>query len=105
MSDCKFYNKHLKTIEEYIHCLYSIEGCESGGMLHILLDDDNYDDDDVLYCLQECIKHPEREEAAIGKMICEEYLKLSNEQRSLLRYSTDGWHECSIQECEKCPFL
>ena len=44
--DCKYYNKHLNTICEYVRCLYSLEGCVSGGLLHILLDDDNYDDDE-----------------------------------------------------------
>lgn len=55
MGECKYYNKHLETIREYIGCLYELEGCCAGGMLHILFDDDNIDDDDIAWCLRECL--------------------------------------------------
>lgn len=42
---CKYYNEYLETIKEYIGCLYNLPLCGSGGLLHILLDDDNYDVD------------------------------------------------------------
>ena len=81
---CKYYIPHLETIKAYIGCLYDIPECCSGGLLHILLDEDNLDNDDIFACLRECLNHPEKEEAVIGKLICEEYLKLSMPERRLL---------------------
>ena len=53
---CKYFDKKLEVIQAYIKCLYSIDGCETGGMLHILLDDDNYNDECIAFCLGECLK-------------------------------------------------
>lgn len=99
---CKYYNPHLKTVQEYIKCLYNLEGCRgSGGLLHILLDDDNIEDDYIAFCWKECIQHPECEESKIGQLICEEYMKLNMPERRLL--SSCGWHclrdECNCDEC------
>lgn len=103
MDKCKYYDKHLDTIREYIGCLYDLEGCETGGLLHILLDDDNYDDDDIAFCLKECLQHPEREESKIGQLICEEYLKLSMEHRRLLCSTYIGHWSCLNKgNCEQC---
>ena len=100
---CKYYNKHLETIKEYIGCLYNLPMCGSGGLLHILLDDDNYDDDDILFCLKECITNPGREESKIGKLICEEYLSLSMEQRRLLTVGYIGNFMClDRSRCHEC---
>ena len=63
---CKYYNPHFKTVQEYIKCLYNLEGCrDSGGLFHILLDDDNIEDDYIAFCWKECIQHPECEESKI----------------------------------------
>lgn len=98
---CKYYNPHLETIREYISCLYRLKECGSGGLLHILLDDDNYDDDSIAFCWKECIQHPEREESKLGQLICEEYMKLSMPERRLL--CSCGWYclreECNCDEC------
>lgn len=104
---CKYYNKHLETIAEYIGCLYNLEDCGTGGLLHILLDDDNYDDDDILWCLKGCLCQPEKEESAIGKLICEEYLKLSMPERRLLTYSYIGNYGCNYngKNCNSCEIF
>jgi hypothetical protein len=99
---CKHYTPHLDTIREYISCLYSLEGCGTGGMLHILLDDDNFSDYWITDCLKECLNHPEKEEWEIGKLICENYLKLSMPQRRLM---TTPYITCDfdcIVDCKKC---
>lgn len=101
--NCKYYSEHLETVREYIRCLYSLSGCGSGGLLHILLDDDNIDDDDILFCLKECIQHPDREESKIGQLICEEYLELSMEQRRLLTNTYRGHWGCyALGGCGQC---
>lgn len=103
MTKCKHYCKHLETIYEYIECLYKLESCGAGGLLHILTDDDNYRDCDILYCLSECIRHPEREESQLGRLICEEYLRLPIEQRRLLSSLYAGHWTCRGNgECSKC---
>ena len=102
---CKYYNQHLETIREYIKCLYSLEECRgSGGLLHILLDDDNIEDDHIAFCWKECIQNPEREESKIGQLICEEYMKLSMPQRRLLTMEYIGNWQCDHRwcECETC---
>lgn len=96
---CKYYNKHLETIKEYISCLYELEGCGCGGLLHILLDEDNYDDDDIAHCWKNCIQNPEREESKIGVLICEEYMKMSMQERRLLCV---GQYDCFEYDCKDC---
>lgn len=102
MSKCKYYNPHLETIREYIGCLYNLKGCCAGGLLHILLDDDNYDDDDIAYCWKECIQNPEREESKIGQLICEEYMKLDMPERRLLTGTYIGHWLCLDSDCKEC---
>lgn len=105
---CKYYNPHMNTIAAYVRCLYDLEGCIAGGMLHILLDDDNIDDHHILYCLEQCIKHPEKEESQIGKLICEEYLKLSFSERLFLASMLNGLEDPTCVElkgCVGCPHI
>ena len=103
MRDCKHYDKHLETIRQYIGCLYELEECCTGGFLHILLDDDNYDNTSIIHCLRDCLLHPEYEESAIGKLICEEYIKLPIQQRRLLTSQYIGHWSCFDKgQCEKC---
>lgn len=99
---CKYFDKKLDVIQAYIRCLYSLDGCATGGMLHILLDDDNYDDECIAFCLSECLKNPLKPEARIGKLICEEYLTLPLEQRRLLRSEYIGHWSCISGDCSHC---
>lgn len=102
---CKYYNKHLETIKAYISCLYELDdgNCCSGGLLHIVTDDGNLEDVHINWCLEECNKHPEREESEIGKLICKELLKLPMEQRRLV-YMPD-WLMFAVcdKDCDNCP--
>lgn len=101
MENCKYYHKHLETIREYIGCLYSLEDCCTGGLLHILLDDNNIEDHHIEWCLKQCEEHPEQEESEIGKLICKEYLKLSMQQRRLLCHDYLPFPGCN-GNCENC---
>ena len=93
---CKYFNEHLYTIKSYISCLYSIDPV--GGLLHIVTDDDNVEDYHIKWCLDECYKHPEREEAEIGKLLCTELLKLPIEQRRLV---VQLWWRPTTIYCDK----
>ena len=98
---CKYYTPHLETIKAYIGCLYDIPDCCSGGLLHILLDEDNLDNDDIFACLRECLNNPKKEESVIGKLICEEYLKLSMFERRLLTSVYIEDFSC-FGDCDDC---
>lgn len=102
MEKCKHYNKHLDTIKAYINCLYRLEGCCTGGLLHILLDDDNIEDHHIQWCLEECEKHPEEEESEIGKLICKEYLKLTMPERRLLFHNLYLYTGGCDRDCKNC---
>lgn len=101
MKNCKYYTPHMETIKAYIGCLYELEGCGAGGPLHILVDDNNIEDRDILFCFKYCIEHPKDEGSAIGKLICREYKKLTIQQRRLLSYGYIPCPGCSGY-CDSC---
>ena len=101
---CKYYTKHLDTIHTLIGALYSLEECSCGGLLHILLDDDNIEDNHIAYCLSQCIKQQDREECGLGKLICEEYLRISMPERRLLAIGRGDFRcvYCNLGEPKCC---
>lgn len=105
MKTCKYYDKHLETIREYISCLYALEDCCCGGLLHSMIDDGNTDDETVKRTLAQCETHPECEESELGKLICREFLKLPREQRRLVYepdWAIDAY--CNGPDaCDQCP--
>lgn len=102
---CKYYNPKLNMIRHLITCLYELDGCVCGGLCHIVTDDNNIDDDDLTFVIGECIKEPDRLESGLCKLICEELLKLSMQQRALVfsSYYADVLcdHDCKICEIEQ----
>lgn len=107
MAKCKFYDKHIDTIKAYIHCLYGLDdgNCCTGGLLHIVTDDGNLEDDDIRFCLNLCNEHPEREESEIGKLFCNELLKLPMEKRRLVYYRdviVDAFCNNNCRDCFIC---
>lgn len=108
MKRCKYYIKRLDTVRAYIRCLYTMHNGEycTGGLLHIVTDDGNIEDHHIKWCLDECSKHPEREDSEIGKLICKELLKLSMEQRRLIfesDYLIDRTYCKGWTHCDDCP--
>lgn len=107
MKQCKYYTKRIETIRAYISCLYGLDdgNCCTGGLLHIVTDDGNLEDHHIKWCLDECSKHPECEESEIGKLICNELLKLPMEQRRLV-YEPDWAVDAFCKghdSCDECP--
>ena len=106
MKRCKFYDTHLETINTYITALYNLPECGTGGLLHIVLDDGNVDDESITFCLKGCAAHPEREEWLIGMLICSELLKLPEEKRRLLDCLAYRDFRCQQdyvpETCESC---
>lgn len=107
MENCKYYIKRIQTIKDLISCLYRLDdgNCCTGGLLHIVTDDGNLEDSHIQWCLERCEVETEREEAGLGKLICNELLKLTMEQRRLV-YEPDWRVEdyCSGTDyCDECP--
>lgn len=105
MEHCKYYNKHIDTIRAYISCLYELEDCCCGGLLHVMIDDGNIEDWHVNWTLEQCEAHPECEESEIGKLICKEFLKLSMEERRLVMEDAGNvvCYTLCCPDCDKCP--
>ena len=82
----------MKTLKQIVENYYKIEGCGCGGPLHILLDDDNYDMGSVSFCIDHCFDILNSETnygtdysdtvCLLGIMICNEYSKMSLEERA-----------------------
>lgn len=105
MEFCKYYNKHLETIRAYISCLYELEDCGCGGLLHVMIDDNNIEDSIVKWTLEQCEQHPECEESELGKLICGEFLKLSMEERRLVMEDANDvvCYTFCCPNCDECP--
>lgn len=102
---CRYFKSSMIELLEYCRKLYELDGCAAGGPLHILLDDDNYEDADIMFCLRECLAHPEHPGSRIGFNICQEYLKMSMEERSLFDWMWNGFSgECSYTEPDDCDY-
>lgn len=101
--DCKYYKPHMNTIRELISCLYELEGCCTGGLAHIVTDDNNIDDDDIQWVLDECDKeeNKDRTERGLVKLICEELLKLTIQERIYLFSHYHGTIMC-LRKCCEC---
>ena len=102
---CKYYNPYMDTLKELIEYYYNLEGCGAGGPLHILLDDDNYDIGSIRWCIKYCIDdleavHPTFSKHAdiLGIIICNEYAKMSIEERGVFdSYMCGHPLDCSCQ--------
>ena len=101
MKLCKYYNSNMKTLCEYCKALYRLDGCGCGGPLHILLDDGNYNDHDIQFCIDECSKHPNDTVATLGTIICREYQKMSMKERAVFNAYLWGHSiECKYMFCD-----
>ena len=82
--------------------LYEDMGEGAGGMLHIVLDDGNLDDDDLQWCIEYCNReeNTDRHDKKICLEIAHRMLGLNREERLLIYYQWDG--EFCGGNCEQC---
>lgn len=80
---CKYYKPEMDALYNLCKGLYKLPGCGAGGCLHILLDDNNYTDDDLAWCRKYCEENAKGIEHDIAMMILDEYSKLSMTERTL----------------------
>ena len=106
MKLCKYYNSDMKKLYWQCKALYKLKDCGCGGPLHILLDDGNYEDNHIQFCIEECKKHPNATIAALGTIICREYQKMSMKERAV--FDLYLWNRditCKCDSCVKCPLM
>lgn len=107
---CKHYvNKFEEMSNLYRLCqaFYQLPNCGAGGPLHILLDDDNYDDESIKFCIEQCKENPDSMESRLGLLICDEYSRLSLEERCIFDwYWTGKVPGCEDDwDCKTCELL
>lgn len=100
--DCKYFSQRLEMIRTMILALYDIEGCICGGIAHVVVDDENFEDHHLQFVIDECNKeeNKDRLEVPLAKVICEELLKLSMQERALL-FSSYYSFACD-KNCNEC---
>ena len=102
---CRYYKPEMDVLKGLCNDLYKLPDCGAGGMLHIMLDDNNVRLEDVAYCLRECLLHPEEPEAEIGINICHEYLKMTFTERMIFDWYWMGSDLQCCGNCEECEYL
>lgn len=80
------WNPKMPIIEGMIHILYDQPGCMSGGLCHIVTDDDNIRDSDLKFVIEYCEKeeNANRPDKELSSWICQLLLQLTFEQRAAL---------------------
>ena len=98
--NCKYWTQEVGEIVSLIKELYKKEPV--GGMLHIVLDDFNIDDDDLEWCIEYCNQEENRDrhDRDICIEIAQKMLKLSREARTLICYQWDK--KFCNGNCEDC---
>lgn len=104
---CMFLNSSMLNLLEDCRYLYKQDGWRTGGYLHILLDDDNFDDESILFCKEQCVEHPEDPYSELGIKICDEYLKMPMVRRYVFDWLWNGWSGiCESQRrCIECEYI
>jgi hypothetical protein len=73
----------LKRLDTYVALLYEEENCSVGGPLHIVLDDGNMKDSDLVFCFREAQGNEWSASRATAGIIIRELMMLSPAQRRL----------------------
>jgi hypothetical protein len=100
--ECKYWTTEAKRVCVLVKVLYEELGERAGGLLHIVLDDGNLEDEHIQWCIEYC----NREENAnrIDKDICFEIaqrmLRLNYIERVLVYYQWDT--KFCGGDCTKC---
>ena len=79
---CAHFKPVMYGLKRMCKLFYQLPGCGAGGPLHVLLDDDNYDIDSIMFCLEECLKHEDERVRTLGSLICNTYLSMDIRARS-----------------------
>ena len=85
MIDNSYYHKNFALLRVLIEALYEVPSCGTGGMCHIILEN-NVRDSDLLCVLGLCYnsEYKSRTEMPLVKLICELMLEMEYKQRVCL---------------------
>lgn len=99
---CKYWSAEVAEICKLVETLYDDMGEGCGGMLHIVLDDGNLDDNDIWWCIEYCNReeNADRHDKDICLEIAHRMLDLGREERLLIYYQWDG--EFCDGDCAEC---
>ena len=108
MDKCKYYDQEVEIVGRYIDCLYDLPECSCGGMLHIVVDDDNVEDHNLDYSL-DYIKKENEIDREIDELILKHMKNMPIEQRRLLTIGRN-WRfpfdcparEWGLKDCSEC---
>ena len=100
---CIYWAEDVARVNLLIEILYNDLQESAGGLLHIVLDDGNLDDEDIRWCLDWCDReeNKHRPDRLLCKRIANELLGLTMEQRRLVYYGEVGL-KCK-RDCDECP--
>lgn len=111
MAKCKYYKPYMDTLKVLCEQFYTLRDCGAGGPLHILLDDDNYDISSIHFCINYCMgeikrrEHFDQHTCILGLMICNEYAKMTLEERAVFDSYLCGYKLDCCGNCEECDLL
>lgn len=100
---CKHNSDEVDYVLKLAALLYEDLGECCGGMLHIVLDDGNLDDDDIQWCIDRCNheENKDRDDKYLCLEIAHKMLRMDEYERRLVYYG-DGRNFYCDGECENC---
>ena len=98
---CKYNTENVDYVLKLVALLYEDLKERCGGMLHIVLDDGNIDNDDIQWCIEYCNKEEnnDRPDKYLCLEIAHKMLKMNEYERRLIYYR--GMIQCN-RNCEEC---
>lgn len=95
-----YYHEKFPIVKEMIHVLYDLDGCNVGGLCHVVTDDDNIHDDDLQFVIDYCEKeeNKDRIDKELSSMICKIMLQMTFLQRAVLFWSMNHDMDFSNKE-------
>lgn len=70
MNNALTWNPKMQVVAKLIDVLYSLPGCELGGLSHFVIEDGCITDADLKYCMEVCDKNESQIDAELGVFIC-----------------------------------
>ena len=104
--NCKYYSEFVETVKCDIDELYDIS-CV-GGCLHIVVDDDNIENDHIQWCIENA--NPDDDDFTISVKIAHNMLTMSMKEKLLLVVrDSNNWPNCEgivisnkPYDCQNC---
>ena len=102
MNKNEIYNSKFMVVSKLIEVLYDLDGCECGGLCHIVTDDDNIYDNDLDWVIEWCNKeeNKDRVEKELCILICTLLKQMTFKQRAILFDIMNCGSGYFLEDCE-----